>query len=59
MKNQEIRDLISQNGLKYWQVANQYGISDGNFSRLLRYAVTDEVKEKIINAINKLKEEQI
>lgn len=56
MNNQDIRELITQNNLKYWQVANKYGISDGNFSRLLRYTVTDEVKEKIIKAINELKE---
>lgn len=57
MKNQEIRDLIKQNNLKYWQVTNKYGLSDGNFSRLLRYTVTDEVKARIIKAIKDLKEE--
>lgn len=57
LKNKEIRDLIKKNNLKYWQVANRYGLSDGNFSRLLRYTVPDEVKEKILKAIKELKEE--
>lgn len=58
MENKEIRDLIVKNNLKYWQVANKYGLSDGNFSRLLRYPVSKEVEEKIIKVINDLKEEK-
>lgn len=58
MQNKDIRDLISKSNLKYWQVANKYGISDGNFSRLLRYPVKKETKEKIINTIKILKEEK-
>jgi len=56
MKNQDIRNLISKNNLKYWQVANKYGLSDGNFSRLLRYTLSDDVKAKLIEIINELKE---
>lgn len=56
MKNQDIRNLISKNNLKYGQVANKYGLSDGNFSRLLRYTLSDDVKAKLIEIINELKE---
>lgn len=57
VKNKDIRNLIIRNNLKYWQVANRYGISDGNFSRLLRHTVSDEVNKKIKKIINELKEE--
>lgn len=56
-KNVEIRNLIQIYNLKYWQVADKLGITDGNFSRVLRYELSDEAKEKVINVIKKLKEE--
>lgn len=40
-----------------WQVAERYGISDGNFSRKLRYELSPNDKTKIIEIINQLKED--
>lgn len=57
VRNKEIRKAISNNNLKYWQVAQLYGLTDGNFSRLLRNELTNEKKEKILKIIEKLKEE--
>ena len=54
MKNLDIRKAIESNNFKYWQVANK----DGNFSRLLRFELERVEKEKILKAIEDLKEER-
>ena len=56
--NQEIRKSILKNNLRYWQVAEKLNINDGNFSRLLRKELTKEKKERILEIIKKLKEEE-
>lgn len=57
MKNNDIRKEIEKSGLKYWQVAERYGISDGNFSRKLRRELPEEEKEKIFKIIGELLKE--
>lgn len=56
--NQEIRNSILKNNLRYWQVAEKLHINDGNFSRLLRKELTKEKKDEIYEIIKILKEEQ-
>ncbi len=58
MNNQDIRTAIEVNNFKYWQVANKLGMTDGNFSRMLRIELTKENKDRVLNAINELKEER-
>lgn len=58
MNNLDIRKAIKDNDFKYWQVANKLGITDGNFSRLLRIELQEIEKVRILNAINDLKEER-
>lgn len=58
MNNLDIRKAIEESEFKYWQVANKLGITDGNFSRLLRVELQVEDKQKILKAIEKLKEER-
>ena len=58
MKNLEIRDAIKKHNLKYWQIANELGMTDGNFSRLLRKELDDYYKQKIMNIIKNLKESE-
>lgn len=57
MNNKDIRSAIEKAGLKYWQVADQYGLNDGNFSRLLRKELPQEKKRKIFKAIEAAKKE--
>lgn len=57
MVNQEIRKAIEKSNIKYWQVAEKYGITDGNFSRKLRKELKQEEKEKIFNIIIDLEKE--
>lgn len=55
--NLEIREAITNNKLRYWQVADKLGINDGNFSRLLRKELTNDKKAIIFKIISDLKEE--
>ena len=54
--NTEIRESISAAGLRYWQVAERYGITDGNFSRKLRRELPENERARILSIINELKE---
>ena len=54
MHNQEIRDAAKKSGIRLWQVAEIYGINDGNFSRKLRKELPQEEKQKILDIITHL-----
>lgn len=54
MSNLDIREEIKTAGLKHWEIAEEYGLSDGNFSRKLRRELPDSEKEKIRAIIRKL-----
>lgn len=58
MNNLDIRKAIETNNFKYWQIANKLGMTDGNFSRMLRVELKKENKDRVLNAINELKEER-
>ena len=58
MNNLDIRKAIETNNFKYWQVANKLGMTDGNFSRMLWAELKKENKDRVLNAINELKEER-
>lgn len=55
MKNINLRNAIKEARLNQWQVAETYGLHEGNFSRLLRKELSDEQKQKIYIAIEKAK----
>lgn len=55
MSGQEIKALILSSGLKCWQVAEELGMLDSNFSRRLRKPFDDQAVQKIKAAIVKLK----
>lgn len=59
MFNKDIRQMIKKSGLKYWQVAEVYGLTDGNFSRLLRKELTFDEKAKVFEAIDVAKKEYL
>lgn len=58
MHNLDIRKAIESSNFKYWQVANKLKMNDGNFSRLLRTELDENNKNKILKAIEELKEER-
>lgn len=57
MKNCEIRTAAQKAGVRLWQVAEEYGVNDGNFSRKLRKELPKEEKEKIMGIIEQLAKE--
>ena len=56
MKNKDIREAAKAAGVKLWQIAEKLGINDGNFSRKLRFELSETEKAKILKIIEELKE---
>lgn len=52
--NQDIKWEAHKHGVKLWQIAEAYGINDGNFSRLLRHELPPEEKAKVSQIIRDL-----
>lgn len=57
--NQDIRSAIAESGLNYYHIAKEYGLTDANFSRLLRFELADEKKQRIFKAIEVAKEKYL
>lgn len=58
MHNKEIRDKAKNAGIRLWEVAAAYGLSDGNFSRKLRRELPEGEKEKVLAIIDRLAQEK-
>lgn len=58
MSNLFIRKEISRNNLRYWEVAEQIGISNGQFSVWLRTQLSEERKQRVLTAIHQLTDKQ-
>ena len=58
MVNQEIKDLIKKHRLFRYEVANAMGISEGYLSTLLRKPLTEEMEQKVLDAVKKLSNQQ-
>lgn len=56
--NREIREAAKAAGIRLWQVAEKFGISDGNFSRKLRRELLPAEREKVLDIIHKLSQEK-
>lgn len=54
MRNQEVREAAKNAGVFLWQIAAEYGVNDGNFSRKLRQELPAAEKEKILEIIERL-----
>lgn len=54
MTGNEVKALILSKNLKCWQVAEAWGITDGNFSRKLRKPFTEDEVNKLNQIIEKL-----
>lgn len=52
--NQAIKNRLKETDVKQWQVADELGISEGNFSRKMRYEVSEEEKQMILEAIDRI-----
>lgn len=54
MANADVREATKQAGVRLWQIADELGINDGNFSRKLRKELSVEEKAKIYAIITRL-----
>ena len=54
MANQEIKNLIKKYRLKYYEVADEMGISAVYLSTILRKPLSEEMEQKVKAAINRL-----
>ena len=52
--NEELRNYAKNNGVKLWQIADKFGISDGNFSRKLRKELSTEDYNKFIKFVDEI-----
>jgi len=58
MKNLKIREAAKENGVRLWEVAEKYGISEGNFCRKLRKELPEEEQGRIIRMIDEITAER-
>lgn len=54
MKNQQIRDYANSKHVRLWEVAARLKLTDGNFSRRLRFELSDEEKNNIVKIIDEI-----
>ncbi|MDG4979158.1 hypothetical protein [Lactococcus lactis] len=54
MKNIELRQLINNKSLKFYEIAREIGIAPTTFTIWMRDELTDDKKEKVMNAIDSL-----
>lgn len=54
MCNKDLREYAKKHGIKLWQIAEKYGLNDGNFSRKLRHELSDVEKAEIYYIIDVL-----
>lgn len=56
--NEEIREMLKENGIYQWQVAKKMGMQDTNFSKLMRDEISEDKKTMIKNIIKEIIEER-
>lgn len=57
MCNIDIRQAAADAGVRLWQIADEIGLNDGNFSRKLRKELPVEEKQRIFGIIEKFAKE--
>ena len=59
MKNERIRQAAARNGVRLWQIAEELGMNDGNFSRKLRRELSEDEQNNILAIIERLATEVV
>ena len=55
MNNMDIRKVIEDRRLKYWEVAKALGIHEATLSRWLRHELDNDKKKQVLDAIQTIK----
>lgn len=58
MANEDLKQLIKKHRLFRYEIADAMGISEGYLSTLLRKPLTEDMEQKVLEAINKLTEKE-
>lgn len=58
MANEDIKNLIKKHRLFRYEVSDAMGISEGYLSTLLRKPLSEDMRTKVIEAINRLTEQE-
>lgn len=58
LANRDIREAIARSGIAKWRIADRYGITDSNFSRLLRKELNEEKRARILQIIEEISNEE-
>ena len=53
-RNPEIKKAAKDAGIRLWRIAEKLGITDSNFSRLLRRELSEKKKREILGIIEAL-----
>ncbi|OPY60038.1 MAG: hypothetical protein A4E56_02948 [Pelotomaculum sp. PtaU1.Bin065] len=56
-KNFDVRRKAKESGVFLWQIADEMGVRDSEFSRMLRKELPPEIKVQVFQIIEKLREE--
>lgn len=56
--NVDIKELLKENHIFKWEVAEVLNIPETSFSRLFRHELSKEQKTKILSAVEKIKVER-
>ena len=54
MKNIELRKLINDKRIKFYEIASEIGIAPTTFTIWMRDELTEDNKKKVMNAIDSL-----
>lgn len=54
MKNLELRQLIVEKRIKFYEIAHEIGIAPTTFTIWMRDELTEDKKNKVMNAIDSL-----
>lgn len=58
-KNLDIRSKAKQEGVFLWAIGDSMGLTDANFSRLLRKELDEATKKRVFSIIQELKESDL
>lgn len=56
--NIDIKQRAVASGVRHWQIAQELGVSDFTFSRMLRNELEKEKKEQIFRIIDQIAQEE-
>lgn len=57
-KNEDVRKLARERGIKLWEIAEKLGCADATLSRKLRRELPESEKKAVIDIIMELSKEQ-